>query len=71
MAEIVKKVVGIKIDTKGGFAIEAKEGFASESCIEKTKGLELILGGTEIAGGNTSAYYDDDDAAPISINIEN
>lgn len=68
MSELVKRTIGITIDSKGQFTLEAKEGFAGGQCLEKTKNLELVLGGEEVDGGKTNAYYDGDDA-PISINL--
>ena len=66
--ELTKRNIQIKIDAKGNFTFEAKEGFAGTSCVEQTRQLELVLGGNETDGGKTSAYYDGDDN-PISINL--
>jgi hypothetical protein len=64
-----KRVVGITIDNKGQFTLEAKEGFSGESCLEKTRNLEVVLGGEAVAEGKTDAYYDGDGDNPISINL--
>lgn len=65
-----KRVIEITIDNKGNYTLEAKEGFSGESCIEKTKDIELVLGGTEVDGGKTDAYYDpDDNDVSISLNL--
>ncbi len=58
---MTKRNIQIKIDNKGNYALEAGEGFSGESCIEKTKDIELILGGTEVDGGKKDSYFDGDD----------
>ena len=70
MSEMIKRKVRITIDKKGAYSMEALEGFSGQSCVEKTKNIELILGGSEIDGGKTGSYYDGDDTAPISINLD-
>lgn len=65
---MVKKVVKITIDKKGVYKMEALEGFSGTSCTEQTKGLELILGGSEIGEGKTDAYYGPDDS-PVTVDI--
>lgn len=64
------KKVKIIIDEKGNYTMQALEGFSGESCLEKTKDIELILGGTEVAEGKTSAYYDPDDDNPVCLNLD-
>ena len=49
--------------------VQAKEGFAGESCREKTKQLELMLGGEAVSTENTSAYYDSDGDNDINLNL--
>lgn len=71
MSEMVKRSVRIVIDKKGAHTMEALEGFEGASCIEKTKTLELILGGEEVGSGKTDNYYKDGDESPISINLGN
>lgn len=66
--ELTKKTIEIRIDEKGNFGLEAKEGFSGTSCMEQTKELEVVLGGTEVADGKKDSYYDGDDS-PISINL--
>lgn len=66
--ELTKKTVEIKIDKKGNFVLEAKEGFAGTSCTEQTKQLEIVLGGTAVDSGKTNAYFDDD-FSPVSIEL--
>lgn len=69
MAEVQKNVVKLKIDTKGNFEMEAGEGFSGQSCVEKTRQLELVLGGVATAEGKTDAFYQPDDYNPVSINL--
>lgn len=64
-----KETVEIRINTKGGFTFEAKEGFSGESCVERTRELELALGGAAISTEKTKDYYNGDDSNPININI--
>jgi hypothetical protein len=66
---LTKKSIQIKVDKAGGFVLEAKEGFAGTSCLEQTKTLELVLGGTESDSGKKDSYYDGD-SNPISINLD-
>jgi hypothetical protein len=63
-----KRTVKIIIDKKGNHTIIAGEEMTGTSCTEKTRQLELVLGGTEISSGKTDKYYDGDDS-PVSINI--
>ena len=65
-----KEVVEIRIDEKGNFSFRAKDGFSGSSCIEKTKQLELILGGNAVSQSKTSDYYKPDDSNPLKINID-
>lgn len=64
-----KQVVEIRIKPDGSYALEAKEGFTGESCREKTKQLELMLGGEATDTQNTSAYYEGDGDNDISLNL--
>lgn len=64
-----KETVEIRIDSKGGFTFEAKEGFGGKSCIERTKNLELALGGKAVSTEKTNDYYKPDDSDPIKIKI--
>lgn len=70
MSELVKRNVQIKVAKGGQFTMTAGEGLTGEGCVERTQQLELVLGGTEIDGGKTNAYYDGDDA-PVSIDLGN
>lgn len=64
-----KQVIQITIKKDGSYTLEAKEGFAGESCREKTKHLELMLGGEAVATENTSAYYDSDGDNDVNLNL--
>ena len=64
-----ERKVTIMIDKKGQYTIEAS-GMTGTSCEQKTKDLELALGGDIVNEGKTSAYYDGDDS-PISLNLGN
>lgn len=65
-----KKRIRITIDAKGNYGLEALEGFSGASCVEKTKDIELVLGGTEVDSGKTDAYFDPDDTNDVSINLD-
>lgn len=64
-----KQVIQITIKKDGSYTLQAKEGFAGESCREKTKHLELMLGGEAVATENTAAYYDSDGDNDINLNL--
>lgn len=64
-----KQVIQIRIKKDGSYTLEAKEGFAGESCREKTKHLELMLGGEAVSSENTSAYYDYDGSDDMNLNL--
>ena len=66
---LTERKIKIIIDKKGQYTLIAGEGFTGESCLEKTKNIEMALGGVEVDGGKTDSYYDGDED-PISINID-
>lgn len=65
-----KRVVKITIAKDGQYRMEAMEGFAGQDCINKTKDIELVLGGVETGEGKKDEYYGDGDN-PNTINIFN
>ena len=64
-----KETVEIRINEKGGFTFQAKEGFSGTSCIERTRDLELALGGTAVSQEKTKEYYDADPSSQVNIKI--
>lgn len=64
-----KETVEIRINEKGGFTFQAKEGFSGASCIERTRDLELALGGVAVNQEKTKEYYDADPSSQVSIKI--
>lgn len=64
-----KRVVKITVAKDGTHRIEAMEGFSGESCINKTKDIELALGGIQIDSGKKDSYYEGDDT-PVSVDIQ-
>lgn len=64
-----KEVVEIRINEKGDFTFKAKEGFSGTSCVERTRDLELALGGVEVKSEKTKEYYDNDPINSAFINI--
>lgn len=64
-----KETVEIRINKEGGFTFKALEGFSGSSCVERTRNLELALGGHAISTEKTDDYYKTDDSSPININL--
>lgn len=64
-----KRKIRITIDKKGGYKFEAMEGFNGESCIEKTKNIEMVLGGTAVASGKKDDYYNGDSPENVFVNL--
>jgi len=64
-----KQVVEIRIKKDGNYTLTALEGFSGESCREKTRNLELMLGGEAVDTVNTSAYYEDGGDNDINLNL--
>lgn len=65
-----KRTVKFRVEKDGAYSLEAMEGFSGMSCVEKTKDIELVLGGQEISSGKKDTYYDSD-PNPDFINIFN
>lgn len=64
-----REVVEIRVNSEGNFTFEAKEGFTGQSCIEKTKDLELALGGVAYDSQKKDEYYQSDDN-PLNLNLD-
>lgn len=64
-----REVVKITIKKDGSFSLEAMEGIKGQNCREKTKNLELILGGEAVSSETKSTYYEDDGDNGISLNL--
>jgi hypothetical protein len=66
-----KRSIKVVIDKQGAFTVQAMEGYAGQSCVEKTKNVELLLGGdaTEVAAGKTDKYYEGDGESPVSVSL--
>nr|DAV25074.1 MAG TPA: Protein of unknown function (DUF2997) [Caudoviricetes sp.] len=64
-----KETVEIRINEKGGYTFQAKEGFSGTSCIERTKDLELALGGTVVSKEKTKEFYEADPSSPVTIKL--
>jgi hypothetical protein len=65
-----KQLVEIKIKKDGSFAVQAKEGFAGESCRKQTHDLEMVLGGEAVSTENTKEYYDDGGDMNANLDIK-
>lgn len=64
-----QKRIRITIDTKGGYGLEALEGFAGTSCVEQTRELEVAIGGMAVDEGKTDAFYDSDGETPVFVDL--
>jgi hypothetical protein len=64
-----RQLVEITIKKDGSFTFEAKEGFAGESCRDKTRELEIVLGGEAVGSKNTPGYYDDGGDMNVNLNL--
>ena len=64
-----KEVVEIRINEEGGLTFQAKEGFSGASCVERTRDLELALGGRAVSQQKTDDYYKNDDQSPLRIKL--
>lgn len=64
-----KQAIEIRIKKDGSYTLQALEGFSGESCREKTKHLELMLGGEAVDSVNTPAYYEDGGDNDINLNL--
>lgn len=67
---MTKQTIKITVAKDGSYTMTALEGFAGQSCMEKTKDIELILGGNEVDGGKTDDFFKPDDA-PVTMDIFN
>lgn len=65
-----REVVEIRINEKGGFTFEAKEGFSGASCVERTKELEIALGGRTPASTKKKDEYYNPDSSPVTVNLK-
>lgn len=63
-----KRLVKITVSKNGEYKMEALEGFVGQDCINKTKDIELVLGGQETGAGKTDKYFEDDGDNPNFIN---
>lgn len=63
------KRVEITIDLDGSTELDFKEGFSGMSCIEKSKQIELILGGTTIEKQEKPEYYESESSIDLGVDI--
>ena len=59
----------ITINMGGTTDIDLKEGFSGMSCVEKSKQIELIIGGTQVEQKEKPEYYEPDTSVHIYCNI--
>ena len=64
-----RQCIRITIDKTGAYRFEAMEGFSGQSCVEKTKTIELVLGGTQVDSGKKDSYYNGDSPENVFVNI--
>ena len=63
------KQMDIVFNSDGTTEIDLKEGFSGMSCVEKSKQLEIIIGGTQIEQKEKPEYYEADTSVDIGIDI--
>ena len=64
------KQMDITINMDGITDIDLKEGFSGMSCVEKSKQIELIIGGTQVEQKEKPEYYEPDTSVDIGIDIQ-
>ena len=64
------KKIKIIIDKEGNYGLEALEGFSGTSCVEKTKEIEVAIGGTTVDEGKKDEYYMPDNDASVNLFID-
>lgn len=64
----MKKMV-ITIEEDGTADIDLQEGFSGMSCVEKSKEIELILGGTQVEQKQKPEMYDGGDVS-VDLGID-
>lgn len=64
-----KRKIKVVINKKGNYTLEALDGFVGQSCREKTRDLEILLGGEYQSSENTKRYYDDDGNNDINLDL--
>lgn len=62
------KTLKVVIAKDGSYSLETS-GFTGESCVNATKEIELILGGTEVKSGKKDEFYMDDFDSSVNINL--
>lgn len=63
------KVVEITIRRDGTRDIDLKEGFGGVGCVEQSKKLELIIGGTAVEAKEKPEMYDSGDVS-VDLGID-
>lgn len=64
------KKMDITINTDGSTEIDLQEGFSGMSCVEKSKQIELIIGGTQVEQKEKPEYYEQETSIDIGIDIQ-
>lgn len=63
------KQMEITINNDGTTEIDLQEGFSGMSCVEKSKQIELIIGGSSIEQKEKPEYFEPDTDINIDLNI--
>lgn len=64
------KKMAITINTDGTTDIDLQEGFSGMSCVEKSKQIELIIGGSLVEQKEKPSFYEPDNPVNIGIDIK-
>lgn len=63
------KAMDITINADGTTDIDLKEGFSGMSCVEKSKQIELIIGGSVVEQKEKPEYYEHEESIDLGIDI--
>lgn len=64
------KAMDITINADGTTDIDLKEGFSGMSCVEKSKQIELIIGGSVVEQKEKPEYYEHEESIDLGIDIQ-
>lgn len=65
------KLMEITFNLDGTTDVDLKEGFSGMNCVEKTKQLEVILGGNSVEQQEKPEYFEETSSIDIGIDLNN
>ena len=63
------KRVEITINSDGSTELDFKEGFSGMSCVEKSKQIELMIGGGSVERQEKPEYYESESRVDLGVDI--